>query len=88
MGIRATTSANSYWCTFDNFRLYFYGSMTKDIIDGIDEAIVDKSNVHGLPLFPADVYTLSGVLVRKAAESLDNLAKGVYIVNGRKILVP
>lgn len=88
VGIRATTSANSYWCTFDNFRLYFYGSMTKDIIDGIDEAIVDKSNVHGLPLFPADVYTLSGVLVRKEAESLDNLAKGVYIVNGRKILVP
>ena len=36
-----------------------------------------------------DVYTISGVLVRsgvKASEALDGLSKGIYIVNGKKIL--
>ena len=36
-----------------------------------------------------DVYTISGVLVRsgvKASEALDGLPKGIYIVNGKKIL--
>lgn len=36
-----------------------------------------------------DVYTISGVLVRsgvRASEALDGLSKGIYIVNGKKIL--
>lgn len=36
-----------------------------------------------------DVYTISGVLVRsgvKTSEALDGLSKGIYIVNGKKIL--
>lgn len=36
-----------------------------------------------------DVYTISGVLVRSgvnASEALDGLSKGIYIVNGKKIL--
>lgn len=36
-----------------------------------------------------DVYSISGVLVRsgvKASEALDGLSKGIYIVNGKKIL--
>ncbi len=36
-----------------------------------------------------DVYTISGVLVRsgvKASKALDGLSKGIYIVNGKKIL--
>ena len=36
---------------------------------------------------PADVYTLNGSKVRHAATSLDELPKGVYIVNGKKIIV-
>lgn len=35
----------------------------------------------------ADVYTTSGVKVRKAGESLDGLGKGLYIVGGRKIVI-
>lgn len=34
-----------------------------------------------------DVYSLSGVLVRKQATNLNGLAKGVYVVNGQKVLV-
>ncbi len=36
---------------------------------------------------PADVYTLSGVLVRSQATTLEGLPKGIYIVGGRKCVV-
>ena len=34
-----------------------------------------------------DVYTLTGVKVRTAATDLDGLQRGIYIVNGKKVLV-
>lgn len=34
-----------------------------------------------------DVYTLTGVKVRTAATGLDGLQRGLYIVNGKKVLV-
>ena len=36
---------------------------------------------------PVDVYTLTGRLVRAAATSTEGLPAGVYIVNGRKLVV-
>lgn len=33
-----------------------------------------------------DVYSLDGHMIGKSIESLDNLPKGVYIINGRKII--
>lgn len=34
-----------------------------------------------------DVYSLSGVLVRKQATNLNGLQKGIYVVNGQKVVV-
>lgn len=34
-----------------------------------------------------DVYTINGVKVRNAGESLDGLAKGMYIIGGKKVVV-
>lgn len=34
-----------------------------------------------------DAYTIDGVKVRKAGESLNGLAKGLYIVNGKKVVI-
>ena len=34
-----------------------------------------------------NVYSLSGTLIRAKAQTLEGLAKGVYIVNGRKVVV-
>ena len=35
----------------------------------------------------ANVYTLSGVMVRQAGQSLDGLPKGIYVVGGKKVVV-
>lgn len=37
-------------------------------------------------LWPADVYDLNGRLVKAQAENLNNLPKGIYLVNGKKIV--
>ena len=34
MGIRGTTADGYYWSIFDNFRLYYYGSLDSDRVDG------------------------------------------------------
>ena len=34
-----------------------------------------------------NVYNLNGQVVRKNATSLEGLAKGIYIVNGKKVSV-
>lgn len=43
--------------------------------------IISKENA------PADVYDLSGRLVIPKAESLEDLQKGIYLINGKKIIV-
>ena len=49
--------------------------------DGIDAILADQTK--------ADVYTLSGVLVKKdaKAEDLKTLKKGIYIINGKKVIL-
>ena len=36
---------------------------------------------------PVDVYDMRGILVRTKVTTLNGLAKGIYIVNGRKVIV-
>lgn len=38
------------------------------------------------PMWPADIYSIDGRLLRRNASSLDGLAPGIYIVNGKKLL--
>jgi hypothetical protein len=55
------------------------------IIDGDVPSAIDRHDV--VPVNPnavTAVYDLSG---RKVGTSLDNLPKGMYIVNGKKLLV-
>ncbi|MBQ8283185.1 MAG: leucine-rich repeat domain-containing protein [Paraprevotella sp.] len=51
-------------------------------ITGIDAPKVDKS---GNATF--DIYDMSGRMVRKGATTTDGLKAGLYIINGRKVLV-
>lgn len=78
IGIRQSTATSLYWTFFDNFRLYYYGNMTKDHITDIDEVESGSDNV------PAAVYNLHG---QKVSDSLEGLSPGIYIVNKKKVLV-
>ena len=87
VGISCDKSETAYWCIFDNFHLYYYGTMSPDLITAIHSVTSDKVQESGLFATPADIYSLSGVCVRHQATSLDGLQKGIYIVKGKKVLV-
>lgn len=36
---------------------------------------------------PVDIYTADGILVRKQALTTDGLTSGVYLINGRKVVI-
>ena len=65
---------------FGNPILYYYGTW-EDYLAGIYDVEVVPTNAS------YDVYNLSGMKVRSNATSLDGLAKGIYIVNGKKVVV-
>lgn len=79
-GLKSTkNSQSSYWTIFDNFRLYYYGSA--EPTTGISEvSTVQPPHVQG-------IYTIGGQMVKKDATDLQGLPKGIYIVNGKKIVV-
>ena len=73
VGISKTEFISQDWTCFDNFKLY-YKRMNADAIQQID---FDKS------LQDADVYTVSGLLVRSGVNSkldIQDLPEGVYIL--------
>lgn len=55
----------------------YFGAATAGGTTGVNGIVSDKK--------PADIYTLSGKLVRKAATTFNGLPRGTYIVNGQKI---
>lgn len=77
IGIRQTSSASYYWTIFDNFRLYYYGSMSIDDVTSIEQVVTEG-------MAPTAVYNLYG---QKVGDSLEGLPSGFYICNGKKILV-
>jgi len=63
---------------------YSLGRSLKFVVDEevtAIEGISDKNYVNGT------VYNLNGQVVRKNASTLDGLKKGVYIVNGQRVIV-
>ncbi len=74
----ASTSDNT---EAKGYTFYINGINSTDESTTVIESITNGSNA-----LPAsfDVYTIGGQKVRSAASSLDGLAKGVYIVEGKK----
>ena len=75
VGVKSTSMPSSYWAIFDNFRLYFYGSKS------VDEVTAVPAIQHS-EITPNSIYDLQG---RKVSES--GIRKGLYIVNGKKMIV-
>ena len=87
VGLRNSSSATNYWTIFDNFRLYYYGSLSPEEVTGVKQPVVQPDAPEPLFATPADVYGITGVCIRKQATSLEGLPRGLYIVKGRKVIV-
>ena len=70
--------ASNYWCCFDNFRLYFYGNISLDEVNAIEE--VNISNNKNEKQY---IYTLDG---RRLPYDTATLKPGIYIINGKKVV--
>lgn len=67
------------------------------LVDGMDADLDEEETTdididavleeQGIFTRKATVYSVNGTVVRKNAENLDNLPKGIYIVNGKKYIV-
>ena len=75
VGVKSTNMSSAYWVIFDNFRLYYYGSVSADEVTGVESLHPSPITLH-----PSPVYDLQG---RRVA----NPVKGLYIVNGKKIVI-
>ena len=62
---------NATWIAFDNFKLGYIGSTAPDAVEGIAAEGTAK---------PAAIYNLAGQRVQKAI-------RGLYIINGRKVVI-
>lgn len=79
IGLKGTNSESSYWTIFANVRLYYYG--LKVPTTGIHEIKSEE------PIRQQGVYTLSGLQVRNNSDNLVGLPSGIYIVDGKKVVV-
>lgn len=83
IGIKCTSAGSGYWSVFDNFRLYYYGTITPETVTAIDRIEADES-AHAGNDNSAEVYNLYG---QRVGNSLSRLPRGIYIVNKRKVFV-
>ena len=65
--------------------LDWLGSRYTFTVDAVFDPLEVEAPTYDATL-PADVYSLSGILMRKNATTLDGLPKGIYIVKGRKVV--
>ena len=77
LGLKNTKAVSSDWVVFDNFSLSYYGSnVSVDDVTGINDVKVDTTVVER-----QGVYDLSGRAIANPTRP------GIYIVNGKKIVI-
>ena len=64
---------NCTWIAFDNFQLFYIGTTAPDAIEGV---VADEESITS----PVAIYNLAGQRVSKAT-------KGIFIINGKKVVV-
>lgn len=85
LGIRNASIGEKFWVIFDNFRLYYYGNLSlDDVQNDIEEVVLEG---HSASSFPIGVYRITGQCVRSHSNSLEGLPSGLYIVDGRKVVI-
>ena len=79
VGLSVVSATSGYWCIFDNFRLFFFGQMSKDKVTGIKQTLLQDERKTGR------IFTLDGRYMGRG--TLKNLPKGVYIIDGKIVLM-
>ena len=77
IGIRCSSMPSNFWVIYDNFRLHFFGELNPT---GIQE-------LHTNPASSQHIYSLDGRVVRTHTGSTDGLRPGLYIINGKKVVI-
>ena len=77
--------------TFKGYRAYFSAKDGSNLAKSVSLNF-DNSEPTGIMIVdeecrPQDIYSIGGQLIRKNAVSLDGLPDGIYIVNGKKLIV-
>ena len=90
--VAAATYAYLYASTADGSAAPLHRATTVDansvVLYGYKVTIGSGTGINAVTIDkPVDVYTLQGQKVRLGIISLSGLAKGVYIINGRKVVV-
>lgn len=78
IGLRSTKTGDSWWTCYEGFRLHFYGPF--DTTTGINDPM-DFSNLN------ETIFDLSGRKLPILPLHKGTLPKGIYIINGKKMLV-
>jgi len=74
IGLRCSSMPSYYWCIFDNFRLYFYGTISSEQLSGIIESKMENSTIQ------QTYFDLQGRRVTSPS-------RGLYIINGKKLVL-
>ncbi len=88
IGIRCKNGNSHYWSIFDNFRLFYYGSMPLDVVTGVEA--YTQPFPDGKGTVATAIYDLSGRKVGEVSGKQGlplQLPKGIYILNGKKVVV-
>lgn len=83
LGIRGTSTTTYYWTMFDHFRLYYFGQTSP--VTGIEA--VEQSEDIQQEMNIGEIYDLSGRHLTPDMLTNGRLKPGIYIVNGRKIML-
>jgi len=53
----------------------------------VSSVVTGINAINSAKIATGNVYTISGVKVLKAGESINSLNKGLYIINGKKVVI-
>jgi len=87
-GTTSSTGAKAFFTSYDGKEHGSIGrSSTATSIEGITELSTEGNKKATASQGDGRVYSLSGQCVGESPEALTRLPKGVYIVNGEKVIV-
>ncbi|MGM9700051.1 MAG: T9SS type A sorting domain-containing protein [Prevotella sp.] len=75
--------------TMKGFRAYFVENSAAAKISSwtLDGVVTGIEEIEGQEVQPFDVYNMNGQKVRSRVTTTDHLPQGVYIVNGKKVII-